>query len=761
MVNCYPTLDAFLRRRPVTRHLARLMEGQAGDAHIHTINRDLDEQYIVVFLPGTVKVFRLNGDEVPVNFPVGREYLPRTGVAASIRCMTINDYTFVLNTTQTVRMSPDTVPVPVPQALVFVKATNYATTYTVKIDGESFAHTTPNNDSNGTYKLSSTAIAEDLAMKIRAAKPDFRVVVEKSTLHVTRDDAGEFSIQVDDTRSGTHISLATETVQRFTDLPTVAPDGYTLEITGEASNNFDNYYSKFEVNSPGTSFGQGVWVETNRPGSLFRLDATTMPHALVRTADGTFSFEPLEWAERLCGDNDSVPLPSFVDRKLSSLFFYRNRLGFLANENVVMSEAGKFFNFFATTATAMIDSDPIDVAASHTRATSLYHAVPFSEGLMLFSDRTQFKLEHPSDILSNSTVAVRPLTEFEASAQVEPVGAGKNIFFVTPRGQFSNVMEYYVQEDTALTDAANVTAHVPRYLPSRIHRLVVSSNEDALLALAENNPEEICVYKYLWNGNEKLQSAWFKWRFTGKVLGAAFMETEIYLVIQYGDGLYLEVMDVQPGHTDPAMPFEYILDRKVFESDCHFLIYNDEEGTTTITLPYPLPSDAAFQVVSRPGGERETAPGIVHEVTGISGDTATVRGDLRNTCFTAGVAVPSLFVFSQQNVRGGGEKQDGAPVLGGRLQLRNMRIHYNNSGYFDVEVTPLYRDTNHHLFTGRMVTHGANILGEVALASGSFQVPVLSKADQVTIAITSDSFLPFHFVNAEWEGFFHIRSSRL
>jgi hypothetical protein len=145
----------------------------------------------------------------------------------------------------------------------------------------------------------------------------------------------------------------------------------------------------------------------------------------------------------------------------------------------------------------------------------------------------------------------------------------------------------------------------------------------------------------------------------------------------------------------------------------------------------------------------------------VSSTEVTVRGDLRGTAFAAGLAVPSLFVFSRQHVRGGGEKQDGAPVLGGRLQLRTLRIFYNDSGYFRVEVTPLYRETNHYPFTGRLVTHGANVLGAISLASGAFQVPVLSRAEQTTIAITSDSFLPFHFVNAEWEGFYHIRSTRL
>lgn len=763
MTNCYPTLESFLRRRPATMHLARLLETRVDDAFVHTINRDEAEQYIVIFLPGDVKVYRLDGSPVTVNFPHGRAYLPLGNVSRTLRCMTINDYSFVVNTAKTTAVKSDVSPVPKPQALVFVKATNYSTTYTVTLDdgAHEAKHVTRKDDDGGNVPLSSTTIAKDLCDQINAFGP-YVATLEKSTIHITGKTEQEFTIKVDDSRSNTHLSLATDSVQRFSDLPTIAPEGYVVEVTGDASSSFDNYYVKFKVNSPGETFGQGIWEETVKPGISFALDATTMPHALVREADGTFSFKPLEWEDRLCGDEDSVPTPSFVGRKLSAVFFYRNRLGFLANENVVLSEAGKFFNFFATTATAMIDSDPVDVAASHTRATSLYHAVPFSEGLLIFSDQTQFKLEHPDDILSNATVAVRPLTEFEASPDVQPVGAGKNIFFAVPRGKYTNIMEYFVQVDSAITDAANITNHIPRYVPTGAHRLVSSTNEDVLLVLSTDTPKEICVYKYLWNNNEKLQSAWFKWTFPGEVLGAAFLETKIYLVMQYADGLYLEVMDVQPGLMDEGREYEVILDRKVTERAVTDIRWNSFARTTTFTLPYPVPAGSTVKLVVLE--DVKMSPEEVPPVLAHYGRDVTVEADLRVAKFSVGLVVPSKFTFSKQYVRekgtqGGGS---GAAILGGRLQLRNMRISYHNSGYFRVGVAPLHRSTSVYVFSGREVGLKSSNLGPPDLLnSDTFRVPLPSKADQTEIFIESDSHLPFHFVNAEWEGFYHLRSTRI
>jgi hypothetical protein len=41
---------------------------------------------------------------------------------------------------------------------------------------------------------------------------------------------------------------------------------------------------------------------------------------------------------------------------------FRNRLGFLSDENVIFSRASEFFEFFPETITQVLATDPIDVA---------------------------------------------------------------------------------------------------------------------------------------------------------------------------------------------------------------------------------------------------------------------------------------------------------------------------------------------------------------------------------------------------------------
>ena len=213
------------------------------------------------------------------------------------------------------------------------------------------------------------------------------------------------------------MTIIKDSVQRFTDLPTVSPNGYVVEIKGDEDTNFDNYYVKFVTNNGG-AFEEGQWEETVEAGITFKFDYATMPHVLIRQADGNFRFARVDgdtytaggqsftlpkWGERTVGDVISAPDPSFIGNKINNVFFFRNRLGFLAGDNVILSRVSEFFNFFPETVVSVLDNEPIDVAASHTKVAILKSAVTMGEKLILFSEQTQFVLTSSADNLTPKT----------------------------------------------------------------------------------------------------------------------------------------------------------------------------------------------------------------------------------------------------------------------------------------------------------------------------------------------------------------------
>ena len=122
----------------------------------------------------------------------------------------------------------------------------------------------------------------------------------------------------------------------------------------------------------------------------------------------------------------------------------------------------------------------------------------------------------------------------------------------------------------------------------------------------------------------------------------------------------------------------------------------------------------------------------------------------------AGVPYTFKYQFSEPVL-----KQENKPITTGHLQLRNYAVVYNDTGYFQVKVTPLRRSTYTRTFTGRIVGASTNILNQAGIDSGTYRFGVLGKSDSIDIVLESNNHFPCVFQSAELEGFFVLRSRRM
>lgn len=758
-INGFSSVVDGLRKRPPTRHVSRIFNGPISGAFTHMINRDAQERYTVVITNGSLRVFRMDGSEVGVNFPNGNGYLAAASPKKTFGTVTVADYTFILNKNVSVAADTKRTPKRPNEALIWIKQGAYSTNYTVTVNGVTVAHKT--NDANSAAdgaSVTTDVIASNLVQKLAAALGGAFGVSQLGSVIYLVNHNSSFSIAVSDGIGDQGMKLVMKQVQRFSDLPARGVDGFQVKVQGTNENSFDDYYVVYRADS--VSPQGGVWIEATEQNETYALLNSTLPHALVREANGTFTFKQLPWEERKVGSVDSIPFPSFVGRKIADVFFHRNRLGFLAEENVVFSRAGDFFNFFPGSAIQSLDTDPIDVAVSHVKVSNLVHAIPFNESLLLFSEQTQFMLGR-SDLLTPATVSINQTTEFQCSLGAKPVGAGQNVYFATTRGSFSAIREYFVNGDTEQNDAADVTAHCPRYVPSNVVKLAASSNEDILIALSENTPSRLYAYRYYWSGNEKMQSCWSYWDFgaDATILDCDFIESDLWLLVSRPHGTFLEVMSIEPGRADFGSDFVVSLDRRCSEAQCS-ISYDAATNKTAIRLPYvpEVPSDFAIVAWT---GDSEFSQGQVirYTVRDNAGPEYVVSGRL--TKFFMGRVYVMRYRLSTLIIReeagGGGYQQIGE----GRIQLRNMSLTYHNSGYFRAEVTPSNRDTYRYVFAGRVVGSAKNKIGQVAIGTGIFKFPIAAKNSEVTIELINDTPFPSAFLSAEWEAFFQIRSRRL
>ncbi len=631
--NALGTVVEGLKKRPALVHQAVLGTPPDGTVTAHFINRDAAERYVVLLGDDSaqggdngLKVYDLDGDGTPIAIknkyddPADEadfDYLDCDDPATDLKFLTVHDYTFVLNAAITPAMGAATTADRNPEGLVTVRQGNYSTDYTVTVKkgatSYTFTKTTLASDATGAEDdIKTNDIAEDLETGLNALSgfsTAYDITREGSTLHIARDDGTDFELTADDSVGSTILTAAKGSVQAFGDLPTVAPDGFHIAIDGDPETDTGSYYVSFATTS-GEDFGDGTWSEAADQGVAYQLDPDTLPHLLIRKSNGDFVFTPADgvhdlshtWGERSVGDTDTNPDPSFVGEPIRNVFFFQDRLGFLAGEAVVLSESGQYFNFFRTSTINLLDAARIDVHAAHTKVSRLNHAVPLGEQLVLFSDQSQFVLRGEAT-LTPTTVSIAPTTEFENLAACPPQAVGRRIFFAADRGGSALIQELVdVSTNRPVFDAVEVTSQVPSYIPASPTSIASSPVEDVVAVLTSGETGSLFVYKYLVNGGERVQSAWSKFPLSGtgvEIVDAAFIRSDLHMVIKRGSEYSLERMSFEPNATDPDSDFEVALDRKISEADCSSVVYDSATDQTTFTIPYTVGSGATMQVVTR------------------------------------------------------------------------------------------------------------------------------------------------------------------
>lgn len=465
--------------------------------------------------------------------------------------------------------------------------------YMVSINGSSYTWSTGDTANYESYKLD--AIASGLAGLINASglynvsRFGAFIVVEAKIIGAT------IVFDYHDTWNNGALYAMKNRVQAFSDLPaTFIPDtpvevagqggatGYFVHYTRSGSNTQVPYSSSTVGQATGTASlstsivthtntdgwtaidgnESGIWEECPAIDSFLRYDPAVMPHALVREADGTFTFKELPWAARECGNDVSVPRASFVGQTIEDLFFWRGRLGIMTSDTVVLSRSGKFDNFWPKSAKSVFDSDPIDVSVTSAKATHLRYAVPFNQSLLLFSDFGLFQMGTSATVTPATTSAQQTLL-YAISPLVQPVNTGETILFGSPRSGALAVYEADVLPNQYLTTAEEVTAHVPTYVPASITKFACSPSENFMAALtgSDNN---MWIYQYLWNGDKKIQSAWHQWTFAKTPAYAEFFGSRLYVVFRNGTSHTLDYIELAPFVKDTGQTRAVYLDHKTY-----------------------------------------------------------------------------------------------------------------------------------------------------------------------------------------------------
>ena len=643
--------------------------------------------------------------------------------------------------------------------------------YTITVEDETFSYTyaseatasytTPANASSGVLDVN--LIVSSLTSAIQAlsgytATPVGNVIVARRT------DGRDFNIQTKGGTTNNALYGIKGSVNDVSLLPRQCVKGVSLLVRNSSESDADDYYVKF-VPASGEIPGQGSWEETHKPGITTDLNPTTMPHALIREANGDFTVrqlsatysDELSWAPREVGDENSNPDPSFVGQPIKGMVFYMNRLGFLSEDTIVLSQPGSFFNFFVGSAIAVSDADPIDMSASSTKPATLKAALGTPKGLLLFAENSQFLLSTTETSFGPATVTMKELSQYSYSSEVAPLETGVSILFSTEADTFTKVYEMAVDSVDNRPIVSENTRIVPEYIPPGLTLAASSPNNS--LCLFGDGSKTLWTFKFFNTGNERSLAGWSKWVMPSPVEMAAYDHDTGYFVCRNGTShvlLKMEMLD--DPRTSPITAFG---SRFAPRLD-HSLL----KTQTTVANS----STAGKKIIRFPAGSFVTGmqPTVILTLDGNStlyrspaiesdstGSFITIDEDLADQDFILGldydmtVKLPSFFVKQEK-------KADRRNIP----MVENVYLDLYYSGRYSVDIDRRGYDVK----TVDLDTTIADIYSANAAAIdeiSSQQIPVYSRGDYATLTIKASDPLPASITGYRWEGHYSNRGIQL
>ena len=777
-LNCYPDVTLGMIKRPGGKFLGRLANQPAGSAYEpawFSIFRDNQEKYISTVLTstGVINVWNLlTGLSATITYPAGKQAAIQSYLTASdyrsIKTLTINDFTYIVNSEKTVTAKAAPTWNAKRQATLVISVVEHGTTYSVNINGNTFTYTSP---SSGSGNLTISDVTTGISSAITSGYATKTII--DNTIYLTF--SASTNVSGFGATDGKGLRVFQDSVDTFSRLPEQAVHNQIVKVSNTAADK-DDFYLKF-VADDGVK-GKGYWEETIAPNVSTGLNEATMPIALIRTGlspltftatflDGSVSVNglPLLWEPRNVGDNDSNSHPTFVDSTIQDVFLFNNRLGFLTDDNVSMSQAGDYYNFYHKTATTQTAADPIDISCASIKPAIIRSVVPITQGLLLFSDSQQFLMEAENGAWTPSSTTIRTIANYECDRYLRPIDLGSTVMYVSRNQSWSRTFEIFSRgqrESPTVTESSKI---VPEWIPNTITD-TSGSAQNGLWIATNRNSTYLYMFRFYEQGDERAMSSWVKWSLPANILHTAIQNDVLYVLTSGDEGYiitqYKLVLSPSTGglvntlgnKVDPNLDAWCEVTDPTMVSPAPTLApsYNQITSLTKVYLPtyFNTTKVIRFVVGSLKAGGSGTQSGYTN--------VAVLQSDAYGTYFyiTGDVSGNYIYVGYEYN-----------------MELTLPRYYYS-MGQQGVDFTAVTLTSRMAFYTGlggdvyfsikdrsrpEWSSIGGAKIADFYTANTSpfrdtfvYKVPIYQRPDNYTMKVTSNTPFPVSLVAMQWEG---------
>ena len=507
------------------------------------INRDTD-RYVGCITPkagntnGSVYIWNASTG-VACTVTNGSQHAYLTGVKSNYDVLSVQASTIICNDSVTVTtQAAPTDFVAASRGTVLLSGTAeqmFSQSWSITVGGTSIG-----NDQTATYTSGASDKFDDILDGLKTAldaKSITGLTVTKygTSLqldYVVSNTRTPFTLAAEGGFDNERLVIFQDWVSNPSHLPPNSFHNHVVTVVNSVATDVDNYYTKFVADNEAA--GSGYWKETIGPESSPGLTAATMPYRLRNTGSNAFILEPVPWVDRLAGDDNTVPHPSFVGNTIKRAFYHDDRLGFLSEDNVIFSKAKAPFDLYAASARTITAGDPIDVNVASVRPTKLHAVLPARQGLTLFSKNAQFLIYSDDGPLTPTSTKIRPISNMEMSDRVDPIDVGTHMNFISKTPNFVRVFAMTTRGLGENPDILDIGRVVNEWITSDVDTLIASIQNE-FIAMSSQSSDEIFFYKTYTDGKELLMESWFKWKLPGTVQNIAIDQDDMYCVTKQGN----------------------------------------------------------------------------------------------------------------------------------------------------------------------------------------------------------------------------------
>ena len=651
---------------------------------------------------------------------------------------------------------------------------------------------TPKNPDNGS--LSMAGILKGLATSVNSNVSNVSAEVIGSGLFLNGTGADGVSFLGGAVNE--NMSVIGQKAQDISRLPAMNKHGYVAQISNTADLDTDDYYVRFVADN-GVS-GAGSYEETVRPHNFAGtsaademkagFDPATMPHALINNRNGTFTFAKLDlafgtaqgnqnyWKDREVGDNESNPFPTILGKEITEMFFHRNRLGLIAEEQIVMSKPGQYFDLFIVSAIAASDDNAIDITVSDIKPAFINHTLPINKGVMMFSDNGQFLLFTESDIFSPKTVRLKKIASYECDASIQPVDLGTSVLFTSNVSAYARAFEATVLDDDTPPKIVEQTRVVPEFLPKDITKSTNSASI-GITTYGKKGDSTVYHYKYYDAGNTREQSAWYSWTLTGTMQHMLYTGGSFFTVTLH-DSTYKLCRHEYVADADNTRAYvlggtssdigSALKTARQFEAHLDIMtIATNVAGSaqtttapekTVLTIPYTPANTTDLFIVCLSGNDSDgnSVAGTVRAVDAVGTNSVTVNNiNLHSAAkvavgykYTSIVELPTYYVNLGNN----------AYDTDGDLRISGINFEMGVGGPMEFHLTSKYSDIDDYVqFESGILSDSSLFDKPPADLAKSVRVPVQRKNEKYTLQIQIPDPFSTALISASWDGIYNPR----